>query len=64
MHVDVGRSRKLVVDDVVDGRDIESSSGDVGGEEDSVGGGFESASERSERRSQPEFEQRKAWRIG
>jgi len=43
MDVDIGGSRKLVVNDVVDGRDIESSSGDVGGEEDSVGRGLESA---------------------
>jgi hypothetical protein len=35
------------VDDVVDGGDIQSSSGDIGGKEDTVRGGFEADVTRS-----------------
>ena len=34
VHVDVGRDRHVVVDDVGDRRDVEAASGDVGGHED------------------------------
>ncbi len=34
MHVDVGRARHVVVDDVRHGRDVQPAGGDVGGDED------------------------------
>lgn len=41
MDVRIGRARKLEMDDMVHGRNVETTSGDVRGEQDRVLSGFE-----------------------
>jgi hypothetical protein len=49
MYVDIGGTRELVMHDVRNGRDVESTSGDVGREKDRRRRGFEAASEGARR---------------